>query len=236
MERDNKGIYIVSIILTLFVLGGFLLVFDTIGSIRGDVKNLESSMDLLVRWKSENEKVVTQPTAPTTPEIGGVKNPPQEPETNTVPDITIPSAIIFETKSSMALLPQINITVTVEGVAKTSDGTIIVNFKAFTSQATGYSALEPRDFFELVSLEGENQKVIKMDGQFSSIPPKSASSGAVYFKVGPTQNTIILQIGAGENLKFYEFNFLKKTYKETVIGLAPLENTSVSLARNNAFL
>lgn len=218
MDRDNRGIYIISIILTLFVLGGFLLIFDTIGSLRGDIKNLESSVNLVMKWKSENEKIVTQPTAPTTPETSGVKNPPQESETNTVQDITIPSAIIFETKSSAALLPQINITVTVEGVAKSSDGTIIVNFKAFTSQATGYSALEPRDFFELVSLEGDNQKVVKVDGQFSSIPPKSASSGAAYFKVVPTQNTIILQIGTGENLKFYEFNFLKKTYKETVIG------------------
>lgn len=215
MDRDNKGVYIVSIILTLFVLGGFLLVFDTIGSLRGDMKNLESSVDLVMKWKSENEGVVTQPTTPTTPET---ENTPQEPVVDKTPSILVPSAIIFEAKSSAALLPQVNVTITIEGVEKNSDGAVAINFKAFTNQASGYSALEPRDFLEIVSLEGENQKVIKVDGQFGSIPPKSASSGAAYFRVAPTQNTIILQIGTGENLKFYEFNFLKKTYKETVIG------------------
>lgn len=215
MDRDNKGIYIVSIILTLFVLGGFFLVFDTFGNLRNDIKNLESSVELLMKWKSENEGKITQPNTETVREP---ENTPQEPPADKTPSVVIPSAIIFEAKSSAALLPQINITVTIEGVEKSSDGAIAVNFKAFTNQASGYSALEPRDFIELVSLEGENQKVIKVDGQFGSIPPKSASSGTAYFRIAPTQNTIIIQIGAGENLKFYEFNFLKKTYKETVIG------------------
>jgi len=69
-----------------------------------------------------------------------------------------------------------------------------------------------------VNLEGENQKAILTEGQFDSMPPNSAVVGKLIFDGSPTTNTIILQVGYGENLKFYEFNFIKRTYKETVIG------------------
>ena len=105
-----------------------------------------------------------------------------------------------------------------ESVVKKDDGTTVLNLKVFSSEATSYSAFEARDFFEMIKLDGDNQKPLKAEGQFASIPPKSAVYGTIIFKIKIAEQKIILQMGAGENLKFYEFDFEKENYKETVIG------------------
>lgn len=211
MDKGDRTIYVILFVFALFVLAGFYFTLDKIGGLKTDLKNLELQIQLSA------EKDGTSGTTINPPLIS--QNPPPTPNSpQTNQDIIIPTAIIFDAQSSPILQPQTKITITIENLTKTKDGGIILNIKAFTNDANSYSALEPRDLFELVNLEGENQRAIQVTGQFNSIPPKNSTSGALIFKIEATSDRIILQVGSGENLKFYEFNFSRKTYKETVIG------------------
>ncbi|MDI6821241.1 MAG: hypothetical protein QMD65_03690 [Patescibacteria group bacterium] len=212
MNENNGLVYITIVIFALLVLSGFYLIFDKISAVKSDVKNLELKLELLSKEKKESPLIVqNEPTKNT-------ENIPTTPTNQNQTTTVIPTAIIFDASSSPILQPQTKITITIENISKTEDGTVKVNFKAFTNEATSYSALEPRDLFQLLNLEGDNQKPFDVTGQFNSIPPKNAVAGSVIFKILPTQNSIILQTGFNENIRFYEFNFLRKTYKETVIG------------------
>ncbi|MDI6733923.1 MAG: hypothetical protein QMD50_00310 [Patescibacteria group bacterium] len=212
MNKNNGLIYTTIVIFALLVLSGFYLIFDKISSIKSDVQNLELKLELISQNKKESP-IITQNEPTKNPEATST-TPTNQNQTA----IVMPTAIIFDASSSPVLQPVTKITITVDTLSKSDDGSIKVNFKAFTNEATSYSALEPRDLFQLINLNGDNQKPIDLSGQFNSIPPKNAVSGSVIFKIPPTQDLIILQTGSGENLKFYEFNFLRKTYKETVIG------------------
>ena len=211
MNKDDHTIYVIFFIFVLFILAGFYLIFDKLGGLRTDFQNLELQMQLLAQKESTPAQL--NETPPPSENPPPVQNPPPNNQ-----DIVIPTAIIFETQSSPLLQPQTKITITVENMTKTSDGTLTLNIKAFSNEANSYSALEPRDLFELINLEGENQRPLQVSGQFNSIPPKNSAAGSLIFKIAPSLDRIILQVGSGESLKFYEFNFTRKTYKETVIG------------------
>lgn len=208
MGKIDRAIYVIFVIFALFVLSGFYFIFDRISNLKSDIKNLEFSIELL-----KKDIALTPPEAPPLNEPPANTSPPPENQ-----EIKIPTAIIFEASSSPLLSPQTKITITIENVAKAPDGTISVNIKAFTAGADAYSALEPRNLFELVNFSGDNQKPIQVNGSFDSIPPKSTISGSIIFKINATQNNLILQIGGTDSVKFFEFNFTRKTYKETAIG------------------
>lgn len=215
MGKFDKTIYAIVIVFALLVLSGFYFIFDKIGNLRTDLKNSELSSQILEKRVSDFE------TANQNPAGNNQETPSNPPPANTTIKngvIIINTAILFETQSNPILQPQTKITILVEKISKAADGTINVVFKAFTNDASTYSAIEPRDFFEIVNLNGENLRPFEVKGQFASIPPKSATAGEIVFKTEAAQNTLILQIGGGENIKFYEFNFSKKTYKETVLG------------------
>ena len=212
MPQSNGPIYAVIVAFALLVLSGFFITFDKISSLSAEVKNLELQLKLTGTPSSQQSAIPT----PQSPE-GQDKNSPEgrEPKTEVS---AIPTAIIFDTQSSKNLLPQTKVTITVESVSKTLDGTVSVNIKAFTGEANGYSALEPWNLFEIISLDGNNQKAFRTDGSFNSMPAKSAVIGSVLFKISAAQPTIILQVGITESARFYEIDFDKKTYRETTIG------------------
>lgn len=215
--KNNGALYALLAIFALLVLSGFYFIFEKISNLRSELKNFELSLQIL------EEKINDIETANKNP---GTENQrklddnlePTNPINNETEEATINAAILFEIQSSPILQPQTKITMLIEKVAKLTVGTIKLSFKAFTNEATTYSTIEPRDFFELVNLTGDNQRPLAVNGQFTSIPPKNSAAGEIIFKIEPNQNTFILQVGDGENLKFYEFNFSKKTYKETVLG------------------
>lgn len=215
MGRNDKNIYAIIVVFALLVLAGFYLIFDKIGQLGTNVKNLELTLAIIEKGAKGESPTPTPPeTPPSNPPVSG---PPQQ-QPPSLESVSVPTAIIFQASSSPLLQPQVGLTITVDSVGKLSDGTVTVNIKVFNSEAQNYSALEPQNLFELVNVSGENQKVFGVNGQFSSIPPKSAVTGSVTFRISPTQSTTILQVGSGDNLKFYEIDFVKKTYKETEIG------------------
>jgi len=219
MEKTDKTIYVVVIVFAILVLGGFFFLFNKIGNLQTDLKNSELSFEA---YKNQTGSSQTNASAPINPPVNPVpnQNPKQNNNVNSNPpaETAVDTAILFDATSSAVLQPQTKITINIEKVSKAADGKITVGFKAFTSEATGYSAFEPRDFFEVVNLNGDNIKPISVTGNFTSLAPKSSTAGEIIFKITPDQNTLILQINAGENIKFYEFNFTNQTYKETILG------------------
>lgn len=188
-------------IILVVLAGGFFVVLNQLADIRGEIQMIQPGGVVLEGGELLSTSTETQDGAE---DSSG---------------LLVPTAIIFTTLSSPALQPQTNIAVIVEGVSKGEDGQVLVRFKAFTSEASSYSALVVQDIFEIVDLSsGANQRPANVKGGFASIPPKSAISGTAEFRVSATQRSIILQVNAEGGAKFYQFDFEKRTYKETVLG------------------
>ncbi|MEK7465371.1 MAG: hypothetical protein AAB631_01180 [Patescibacteria group bacterium] len=213
MNTTDKGPYIVLLVFAMLALTGFFFMFDKIGNLQSEVKNLELALQLA----EQKNTASAQPSMPTLP---APTNPPAPAPTSTPTQSTveIPTAIIFTASSSPLLAPQTSLSVTVESAARAEDGTLTLSIKVFTSQASSYSALDTKSFFELVDLNGDNQSPVAITGAFSSMPPKSAITGTVQFQMLPAKKTGIIQMRTGDDMKFYEFDFEKRTYRETVIG------------------
>lgn len=216
MERKNTGIYLTIGLIFVFVVVGFFFTFDSIGTLRTDVRNVEMALELAN--KERQATPVEQPIKRVDQESKNTTSS-EEQATEVFTNIaTVPTAILMDVQSSPILLPQTNLTLSVESINKNSNNTISINFKIYTSKATGNSSIDPAKIFSIVALDSDNIESFKTNGQFSSIPPKSVISGSVLFRISQAQNTIILQVGYGENTKFYEVNFSEKSYKETFIG------------------
>ncbi len=213
MDRTTVVLISLFLIFALFVLAGFYLVFDKIGTVQLGMKDLELSIASLKRAVPEERPAAPEPIAP-------VPAPATSTPTSTVAESapTVSTAIIFQASSSASLQPQTKLTVQVEKVTRETDGTITLSIKVFTGEASGYSAFDPRAVLELIDLEEGNREASLVTGSFNSMPAKSAISGSVVFKTDSAKRTIFLQVGSGEELKFYEFDFERKTYRETVIG------------------
>lgn len=213
-KSKKKTSYVVPvfIIFILFALGGFYVTLSAIGNLRNDLKNLELAFEL-----SQRENTVVSEAAPTAEETEESQTSKTEPQEGLT---VIPTAIIFEALSSPLLQPQTNVTITIESISKADDGLVSINLKAFTNEATSYSALQPQNLFELIDLStgGASMKPVGTEGSFGSIPPKSAVSGSVLFKIDPSLSSIILQVNYNNTIKYYELNFKRRTYKETVLG------------------
>lgn len=216
--RETKNIYTAVAILTLFTLAGFFLVFNSLGALRGDIENMKLALYFKEQKTQENTASSTD-TAVTPPVPQTEKEDYADlPTEKSDPGTEIPTAIIFESSSTIALLPQTTVTVTIESAIKYADGSVAINIRAFTDRAASYAAFDPKEVIQILNLDGENQKASSITGKFDSIPPKSASSGTLNFNGLPGRNSMIFQIGTGEMMRFYEFDFVKKTYQETVVG------------------
>ena len=203
-----------SFLILIVVLGGFYLLRIDIQTIDREIRDLELNIDLLY---SEVAKEAPKAVTPKTDKKPGSET--DEPIADIPGDATvIPTAIIFEAESSPLLSPQTLITITVERVVKKPDGIITIYLKAFTDKANSFSALEVGNLFELVNLSGSNQKPLRVNGKFDSIPPQSSVSGEVIFKIEPAQSTVIFKTDGEEGIKYYRFDFQKKSYEKAILG------------------
>lgn len=214
--KNEGSIYLVMVIMAFLVLGGFYFVFDKLGSLSAEVKNNELNLQLLSKNSGVTSPVSTPPTL--TPTQTNTQNQNTGNTSQTASDITVPTGIIFSVNSSPTLQPQTSATITIESVTKKSDGAILLLLKAFTNQATSYSAIDPASFIQYVSLDSSNQTPTNVSAVFNSMPPKSVVTGTITFQADPGKNTVILQVGQGDNPNFYEINFGTGTYKETTVG------------------
>ncbi len=203
--RNATAIYVFLIVLTIIVLGGFYLIFNQLNSIQQVVLNSPGS--------GQNQ---SQTIATSTP----ISTPSNQTPTSSAPTggVSIPANILFTIESSPALQPQTNVTVTVNSVTESPDGTITVNLKAFTSQASSYSSLNPADFLQIVDLSGNNETVLSTTGNWNSMPPQGGTTGTATFKVDPGATSIILQVGAPSTANYYKFDFSTQSYQQTVLG------------------
>ncbi len=215
--KQDKSIYAVIVIFALLVLGGFYVVFDKISGLDTDVRNNDLNLQLLSKNSAPVSPAVSSDQTPTSTQ-NNVQNQTSQNDQQNASDIVVPTGIIFTVSSSASLQPQTPVTITMDNVTKKSDGTILVTLKAFTSQATSYSALDLPSLIQYVSLDSDNQSPTNPSPIFSSMPPKSVNTGTVTFHVDPSKTTIILQTGQGDNPDFYQIDFTNGTYKETTVG------------------
>lgn len=205
----------VTTILALTVGAGFYFTISEVVALKEEIQVLEDALQLKedgiqvpsVVSEGRKQLIVPQPETTSTPSVknGGAS-------------LNIPTAIIFNVLSDAALQPQSNVSVIIESVQKKGTD-FILNVKTLTNEAQAYSTLNFKDIFQLVSFDKENEKPYRISGGFGSMPPKSTISGSVFIKADEKKNTLILQIETtGGALKHYEFNFDKKTYRETEIG------------------
>ncbi len=211
LEKNTKSYFIFGVFAVL-VLIVFYIVFDQINTLDTHVKNVELNLELAL--KSDIATSTVSSTAPSLP-ASGTNNPPI---TEQGENIIIPTGIVFNATSSPLLQPQATIVLIVQDVAKQADGKVFVHLKASTERAQSYSAIDPKDFFQLVSLSSENQRALAADGAWSSMPPQGTVQGTLMFQVDPSQTSLILQVGKGDAIKFYQFDFQTKTYKEVILG------------------
>lgn len=132
----------------------------------------------------------------------------------------IPTSIIFSAVSSPQLQPQSSLTITVEKVLfSATENTAHLRVKIFSSESDSFSALEPGLIFSLFNrATGELVQPTGLNGPFGSLPPRSAVAAEIIFSAPAGQTSFIFKMGAGNETKFYEFDFGKKTYKETTVG------------------
>lgn len=212
---NNKTLLTILVIFVLISIVGFYVAFDKIATLGTTVSNLELANQI------KNKPADTIPANVPTPSPAPTNQPAQTNQpagdaTDVVAKIS--TAIIFDVNSSSSLLPQASTTITIDNVSKLKDGTLTADIKAFTSNASSYTAIDPKSLFWIINVDGSDVLATDAIGQFSSMPPKSSVSGKIIFKSASERNSYIFQVGTGDDTKFYEFDFVKKSYKETIIG------------------
>ena len=210
---NNKTLLTILVIFVLISIVGFYVAFDKIATLSTTVSNLELANQ--IKSKSEETPVAPTPTPAPTNQPAQTNQPAGD-ATDVIAKIS--TAIIFDVNSSSSLLPQATTTITIDNVSKLKDGTLTADIKAFTSNASSYTAIDPKSLFWIINVDGSDVLATDAKGQFSSMPPKSSVSGQIIFKPASDRNSYIFQVGTGDDTKFYEFDFAKKTYKETIIG------------------
>ncbi len=201
----NKTTDLILLILIIALLGGFYITLNEISKIEDSVNNLRTNIDL-----ENNDQVIAPNSTSTESEsLTPVKES----------DVVIPTAIIFQKKSSPLLSPQTDLTITIEKLVKEKgSGIVRAYIKAFTNKADSYSALEAGNLFEIINPSGQNQKPLKVTGNFDSIPPRSSVRGEVVFKISEEKSEIILSVESNQGKIYYQFNFKDQSYKEAVLG------------------
>jgi hypothetical protein len=213
MSSNSVATATIIIVFALLVLAGFYFVFDRMSSLKDDLGDLELQLKV-IELRLNAATTTPAQVAPVQP------NEPTPPATTTPVETTptIQTAIIFNATSSSTLQPQTKLTVQVDKATRSTDGTFTLIVKVFTGEASSYSAFDPKEVLEVVNLTGDNTRASLVTGQFGSMPAKGAVTGTVVFTTDPSRSTVILQVGQGVDAKFYEFDFSRKVYRETVIG------------------
>ncbi len=208
--RTHKKMYLLIAGLAVVVVILFAIVFMQIGVLNSHVKNLESNFQIALQ-----SGLSTSTTPIVTSSSTGTSTSPVVEEGN---GIVIPTSIAFVATSSPALQPQAPITFTVQDVTQDASGKIFVHISASTDKAQSYSATDPTQYFAIVNLNGPSKQADAVDGAWSSMPPQTTVQGTVMFQLDPSQTSIILQVGDGSSMTFYQFDFQAKTYKSIVVA------------------
>lgn len=205
---NGNFIGVLAMVLVLIVGGGTFVVYDRLNDLKTEIEILKLS----AKPAEQNLEISEEPKNSTsTPEE--ISN--QNSDSST---IKIPTAILLPIPSDPSLKPITLLNLTIPEISKNIDGVLALQLKVFTDQASGYTALNPKDIFSVVNLKGEDTQAYEVKGQFNSMPAKSSTSGSLLFQTNPSKSSLILKIKIGEETKFYELDFKNKTYKETVIG------------------
>lgn len=180
---------------------GFAYLYQHSNSLELRINNIELSK----QYKNE---------ATTTPDIRFSDNNQSKEDVEDT-SANIPSAIIFETKSSPILSPQASIIITIESITSKTD-VIDINIKAFTAKASSYTALEMPSLVTMLQSDGTIIKSTSTSSAWKSMPPKSFVTGNLSFPIQKNQKTVMIRIDNGTGITFYSFDLEKKTYKEVV--------------------
>ncbi len=213
---NNKTLLTILVIFVLISIVSFYVAFDKIATLGTTVSNLELVNQIKNKLSDTTTNTPAPSTAPATTDQSTQTSQLVASATDVIAKIS--TAIIFDVNSSSTLLPQASTTITIENVSKLKDGTLTADIKAFTSNASSYTAIDPKSLFWIINVDGSDELATDAKGQFSSMPPKSSVSVQVIFKPTSDRNSYIFQVGTGDDTKFYEFDFAKKSYKETIIG------------------
>lgn len=132
---------------------------------------------------------------------------------------TINSNILFRAEGfNISNGEKVNLPILINKVTKDPLGRLNVSLKVFTDQVNATTSLEIGDFVEVFNMTGNNIKVESVKGAFKRIPPQSSIDGILTFIINPDLDSVILQVGNGDDINFYEFNFKDGTYKLTTVG------------------
>lgn len=209
---------IINIVIALVLAAGLGWGLSSLREIRQTLNNLNTELQglrsLMVALDSTEPITEEKPAAEKSSPATDAANSPALKTTD------IPTSIIFPAVSSPLLQPQNTLTITLEKISfAATENIVALHLKIFTSETDSFSALEPTPLFALFDkTTGELKSPTGATGPFSSLPPRSAVAGQILFAAPAGQNIFIFKIGAGDQTKFYEFDFEKKTYKETTVG------------------
>jgi hypothetical protein len=132
---------------------------------------------------------------------------------------TINSNILFSAEGlNVSNGEKVELPILINKVTKDPLGRLNVSLKVFTDQVNATTSLEIGDFVEVFNMTGNNIKVESVRGAFKRIPPQSSVDGILTFIINPDLDSVILQVGNGDDINFYEFNFKDGTYKLTTVG------------------
>ncbi|PIR07605.1 hypothetical protein COY65_00980 [Candidatus Jorgensenbacteria bacterium CG_4_10_14_0_8_um_filter_39_13] len=221
IKKLNRDIYFF-IIIFLLMAAIFVFLYFKMNVLSDQLQQIQQSQLSQSIPKNIVDQNLTPPAyLETTSSISVVTTPPSPlPSTSSEQGegLVIPVSLVFVASSSPALEPQTSLTITVEKAIK-KENQIIFQINVFAKEAESYSAADLSSFFHLFDLDsGESISPAEIKGSFQTLPPKSSRTGSVIFNLLFNQNKIILQTGDENQSNFYEFDFLKKTYKEIVVG------------------
>lgn len=125
----------------------------------------------------------------------------------------IPTSILYvasETPNKVVL--------SIESVGKTEKGTVLVAIKALTFETSNVTSVDPSNFLALIPPEGVEIRPNFIQGNFTNIAPNGSYAGNAIFSVPAGRNSIILQVGSGQGVVFFEFDFNAKTFRQVDIS------------------
>lgn len=125
----------------------------------------------------------------------------------------IPASIVYIANDS----PN-KVVLAIESVGKTEKGTVIVGIKALTFEATSATSINPTNFLALIPSTGGEIHSDFVQGNFTNMSPGGSYAGNVIFTMPAGRSTLILQVGTGQAVVFFEFDFSSKTFRQIEIS------------------
>lgn len=219
-KKFNRDVFFIIILLLMAAI--FVFLYFKMNVLSDQLQQIQrNQLSQNIPQNIAGQNLAPPPYLETTSSISIVTTPPSPTlptSSEQTEGIVIPTSIVFTASSSPTLEPQTPLTITVEKATK-KENQIVFQIKVLAKEAESYSAIDLSNLFHLFDLNsGESAIPAEIKGSFQALPPKSSRTGSVIFNLPFNQNKIILQTGDENQSNFYEFDFLKKTYQETIVG------------------